>query len=182
MHTTPNDVRAAATATIALVLFLMVGLNSRMFNAQENLQVESKEGFQRGIASVPKMIEPQWRKNLSGLNKDMIAQSAHKPTPIESLNFGILEGKYAMQVQGGRVTLIEFADAHNMNPKFLQDRMGFIQQFSTTLAPNLKSIEKLSYAKSGEGYKEVFKVMADEELYFEFQLDDKNRLLSLKIK
>jgi hypothetical protein len=183
LTTTPNDLRAAATGTIAFLLFLMVGFNYNMFEVKRTEQVAMNQKMERGIASVPKLMDPQWQRSLSHMNKDMIAQAGHKPTALESLNFGILEGKYAMRLEGGRLMQIELSDIDKDQPKVLSDRMSFIQEYAKALAPGFKSVEKMRIEASAVGTKETYKVdTAQGTRYFEFQLDGQKRFISLDIK
>lgn len=179
--TTPNDLRAAATGTIALLMFIMVGFNFSMFQVKPAEQAKYDQNVSRGIASVPKLIEPQWERSLANLSRGMIAQSGKKPTAIESLNFGYLEGRYSMNVEGGRIMQIKLSD--DGAPRAMMDRLAFIQKYSGALAPGFKAAEKVRIEASQVGFKELYKVeTAKGSKMFEFQIDDQDRLVSLDIK
>lgn len=183
VRTTPNDLRAAAAGTIALILFLMVGFNFSFFDSKRDQQAQISSRVQRSIASVPSVVEPQWQRSLTQLKKEMVTQTAPKPSAIDSLNFGLLEGKYSMQLRGGRITQISLAPLHNVEPKSLGDRLRFIQQYAVAFAPDFKSAEKMRIEKSDEGVKEVYKVVTSRGAQtFEFMIDDQDRLLSLDVK
>lgn len=183
VKTTPNDLRAAATATIAFMLFLMVGFNFSMFQVDREEQIAKASSRARGIASVPKNIEPAWQKNLAQMNPSMISHSARKPTALEALSFGSLEGKYAMRIDGGRITQIELSDMDRAQPKVLSDRISFIQKNALALAPGFKAAEKVRVEASDIGTKEIYKVQtASGFKTFEFQIDGQDRFISLDIK
>ncbi|MBY0316764.1 MAG: hypothetical protein K2Q26_14680 [Bdellovibrionales bacterium] len=179
VSTTPNDVRAAATATLAFTLFLMVGLNSSLFSGSKEPQTNL-----RGIASVSKGVETEWRENIEKLNsKEMVVESAKRPSPMDSLSFGLLEGKYSMKVQGGRITQIEFDRNEKHQPKTLQDRIQFIHKFADVFVPGFKVAQKAGIEKVDTGFRETYRVdSAWGETWFDFQLDDQKRLISLEVK
>lgn len=180
LATTPNDVRAAATATLGFILFIMVGLNSSFFSSQE----PQESSGARGIASVPQTVETEWRTQLKKLDaKKIVAEKAVKPTTMDSLSFGLLEGKYSMKVQGGRVTQIDFGQAESQQPKVLQDRIQFIHQFADVFVPGFKLAQKAGVEKENTGFKETYRVESEwGESWFDFHLDEHKRLISLEIK
>lgn len=182
ISTTPNDVRAAATATLGFILFMMVGLNFSFFQAEPNVD---KSAGGRSLASVPPVIETEWRHNIEKINdKEAVAEIAKKPTSIESLNFGLLEGKYSIKVEGGRVTQIEFAhrDA-TYQPQAVQDRIQFIHKFADAFVPGFKLAQKSGVEKEDGGFKESYWVESSwGRTKFDFHLDEQKRLISLEVK
>jgi len=178
---TPGDVRAAATGTVAFILLLMVGFNFSMFEVKRSKQLELNQRMQRGIASVPRVIEPQWRRNLDKMDASMVSKSAARPTLVDTLNFGVFEGNYSLKIEDGKVTNIAFANDKS-EPKTVNDRMGFIQKYAGAFAADFKAIEKMRVEKSQAGFKETYKVdTAQGSRVFEVEIDGQNRLLSLNI-
>jgi len=174
--TTPNDLRAAATGTIALFMFIMIGFNFSMFQARTDADTS------RSIASVTQGLEPQWQDSLAHLNRHMLTQAGHRPTAVEALSFGPLEGQYSVDIQDGAVQKIRFAN-QTSEPKVLDDRLNFIRNYAGALAPGFKAAEKIRVEASDDGFKETYKVDTDGGAkVFEFQIDKHNRLVSLDIK
>ena len=181
ISTTPNDVRAAATATLGFILFIMVGLNFSFFHADPGVD---KSVGGRSIASVPPVIETEWRHNIEKLNaKEISAETAKKPSSIDSLTFGLLEGKYSMKVDGGRVTQIEFSHHEAHQPQALQDRLQFIQKYADAFVPGFKLAQKSGIEKVEGGFKETYRVESSwGETKFDFHLDEQKRLILLEVK
>ena len=181
MATSPSDLKAVSAGSLALLMVLMVGFNFSMF-ANKKSAITQEQNMQRGIASVPSVIHPQWQRGLAELNRNMITQAGRKPTTLESFNYGVLEGKYALNVDGGRITEIKLSH-DSEDPKILNDRLRFIQDNALTLAPGFKAAEKVRVEASNVGIKETYKVDTKTgQKVFEFQIDDQDRLVSLNIK
>ncbi len=180
VSTTPNDVRAAGVATLGLIIFMMVGLNSSLFSNSS----DSKDNNSRGIASVPAAIETEWRSNIQKLNTAEInSEAGKKPSRLDSLSFGLLEGKYSMKVEGGRVTQIEFDRGDQHQPQSLKDRIQFIHKFADVFVPGFKLAQKAGIEKTEDGYRETYRVdSAWGETWFDFHLDEQKRLISLDVK
>lgn len=178
-----NDRRAAATATIGFVLFLMVGFNFSLFEAKGLRQDDVSSGVRRGIASVPVAYEPQWRKNLAQINSKIIAESSLRPSTIDKLNFGLLAGEYSMKIDRGHITKIEFAKAENTAPRLLGDRKEFLSEYAQAFVPGFKSVRKLASEQADKGFVENYEVISSKgSSTFKFHLDFDERFLSLDVK
>jgi hypothetical protein len=144
--------------------------------------VEKQKKLQRGLASLSQSTEVNWKKNIESLNKEMIAQTAKRPTAAESLTFGHLAGKYSIVSDNGRVTQIKLNQATS-EATLVRDRFEFIESYADAFAPGLSSIRKMSVQKNAQGRKEVYQVQtASGESTFEFQITNENQLLSLVVE
>jgi hypothetical protein len=178
-----QEMRATAAVSIIFMMFLVMSFNFSMFEAKYFGQPKGSSEVLRGIASVPKAFEPQWKKNLSQVNKNMILETSRRPTAIENLNFGILEGKYSLKIEDGRVRNIEFSRAENVFPKALKNRGEFISDFASAFVVGFRSANRVGSEVEPTGVREIYKVMSEKgESIFEFHLDEQQRLVSLNIK
>jgi hypothetical protein len=177
-----EELRKATTIGLVFMMFMMMAFNFSMFEAKL-FQKDESASVLRGIASVPKAFEPQWKKNLSEINDKMISESARKPTAVENLNFGVLEGKYTLKVLDGHVIQIDFAKLENREPHLLQDRSRFVSEYASAFMVGFRFIDRLATIKDAEGTKETFRVRSDKgESIFEFHLDPQDRFVSLSVK
>lgn len=182
-RTTPNDLRAAATGTLGFILLLMIGLNFSLFETKTFDQDSLNKNVRRGIASVPKVFEPQWKRNISGEAESIHLKPARKPSPLDNLNFGLLEGKYSVHIEKGHVVNINFSESTDVNPTPLSDRAQFIKEYSPVFISEFQSAAKIGSEQVGNGYKETYRVKSKKgESIFEFHLDQNNRLMSLSVK
>lgn len=183
VKTTPNDMRAAATGTIAFILLLMVGFNFQVF---ENTTIEKQERaqkLQRGLASVPRMLEPQWKKSLKNLNQKEITTRAEKPSDLDRLTYGELKGDYSFTIQNGVVKNIHFTNVSSSKPHVLIDSGDFFGKHGRALVPSFESIISSIRAPTTEGFKEVFTIKAGHETKtVEFSLDRNNGLMDIAVQ
>ena len=127
VEASPGDLKTAVAGSIALVLFIMTGVNFSLFDDASHI-----DDSQRGIASIQNTVAPKWKKSLSQINKGMVSDVARKPSAVDDLSYGDLEGRYALKIRGGQVTSIEFAEQGE--PKALTDRTEFLQRHASVFA------------------------------------------------
>ncbi len=175
-----SDLKSTAAGTMAFILLLVVSFNFSIF--ESTVEVEKQKKLQRGLASLSKTSEVDWKKNIESLNKEMIAQTAKRPTAADSLTFGHLAGKYSIVSDNGRVTQIKLNQATS-EATLVRDRFEFIESYADAFAPGLSSIRKMSVQKNSQGRKEVYQVQtASGESTFKFQITNENQLLSLVVE
>lgn len=183
VRTTPNDLRAAATGTIAFILLLMVGFNFQMFQGPNDQQASRTASAHRGLASVPKVLAPQWKKSLSELGQKEIVQKGNRPSAVDNLTFGYLKGNYAFTVEKGVVKNIQFSNVSEAQPQVVGDRQKFINDYAQALAPNLVGITSSKRESSENGYREIYSVKTSTATKtVEFQLDKNNGLLGITVQ
>lgn len=184
VSTSPNDMRAAATATLGFILFIMIGVNSAYFSKIVGSESEFQANVERGLASVPKVMETQWKQNLKAIAKEGVneKQIARQPSTIDQLNFGMLQGQYSLQVKDGHVVSIRLNPDH-AEGKVLTDRLDFIHNYAEVLAPGLKLAKKISTETEVHGFKESYQIEgANGSQTMSFHLDNQQRLISVDVK
>lgn len=182
VKTTPNDLRAAATGTLAFILLLMVGVNFQLFETDNNQQAQRLQKTERGLASVPKVLNPQWKKNsLSDDSQEPIVDG-QRPSPIDKLTYGYLKGNYSFTVENGIVRNIHFLNSKNSNPQVVQNRQLFIEEHGRAFVPDLKSIGSSQVEATSDGYKESFVVKtASATQIIDIYMSKNNELLKITV-
>lgn len=183
VRTTPNDLRAAATGTLAFILLLMVGFNFQMFDGTSEAQAKRDQRVQRGLASVPKVLEPQWKKSLSELGKKEIVNKGNRPSAIDNLTYGYLKGNYSFTVEKGAVKSIQFSNSSDSQPQVLGNRQKFISDYAQALTPDFQSIVSSKREASDGGFREIYNIKTSSETKtVELQLDKNNGLLGVSVQ
>ncbi len=193
-----NRVKLGANTKVVLsfglmaILFVSSFVNYSMFDSKErensiSLTSVSPVNSTRGIASVGQLdAAPK-----VGLNREMVkanirkaASVGTKPSQLDQLAFGLLEGKYAIKMNDGKVTEIKFSDAQNFGdrPKYVNDRVSFIDDHKNLLPVKFQNIKVLKKSSDDFSTTETYSLMDSDNGRVgrvQFQLDDKGRLLSM---
>ncbi|MCB9072740.1 MAG: hypothetical protein H6623_03895 [Bdellovibrionaceae bacterium] len=182
IKTTPNDLRAAATGTLAFILLLMVGFNFQIFETN-NQELAGGNVSQRGLASIHKSMDPQWTKSLSQLGSQNIRYKGHRPSTLESLTYGYLQGNYSFNVEKGLVTNIQYSHDGQGQPQKMLNGAQFIKQYADVLVPQYVGISGSKREVLPGGIKETYTLKtASDEKAIEFQLDRNNGLMAVTVR
>lgn len=185
-----------------LSCFMVVGLSQMPTNIHQEVKGS------RGIASIgpsgefhkPEVIhgihrvprnavwEHALARQLGQKRKRDLASVGKRPTQMDRLLFGLLEGKYAVRREKGKIVEIEFSDTQRSGdlPKFINDRIGFIQENKALFPVDFKMIQKTETRKPGsqtparESYKLMDKV-GQQTGQVHFHLDKYGRFLSMQV-
>ena len=183
VRTTPNDLRAAATGTIAFILLLMVGLNFQIFEGSKEAQASRQMNMNRGLASVPKVLEPKWKKSLSELGEKEIVAKGVRPSAIDSLTYGYLKGNYSFTVEKGVVKNIQFTNFNESQPQVVSNTQKFLTDYSMAIVSKLDGILNSKREATPAGFKEVYSIQSEGATKtVEFQLDKNNGLLGITVQ
>lgn len=183
VSTTPNDLRAAATGTMAFILLLMVGFNFHVFESP-SLQVQQQtQKAQRGLASVPQVLAPQWKKSLKDLHQNEIKVQAQRPSAVDGLTYGYLKGQYILTMENGLVKAIQLSSTSQMQPTAINDSQKFMNEYGQTLVPEMKSILSSKRESTSAGFKEVFRIETEKvQKNIVLSLDHNNGLLGITVE
>lgn len=183
VSTTPNDLRAAATGTMAFILLLMVGFNFHVFESP-SLQVQQQtQKAQRGLASVPQVLAPQWKKSLKDLHQSEIKVQAQRPSAVDGLTYGYLKGQYILTMENGLVKAIQLSSTSQMQPTAINDSQKFMNEYGQTLVPEMKSILSSKRESTSAGFKEVFRIETEKvQKNIVLSLDHNNGLLGITVE
>ncbi len=182
-----------AGSALFFVLALSLIVNHKVFDKNEasSLSLASSDVKQtRGIASVSP-AEISIKKMKFQLNRELVTSRVRKaasvgsrPTDLDNLTFGLLEGKYAVRLESGKLAQLEFSDAQGNGdrPKYINDRKSFIQSYKTLLPVDFESVQALP--STGEKGVEIFNLISSDLSrvgQVHFKVDDSGRLISMKV-
>ncbi len=177
--------KLALSTSLLSVVVLVTLANRGLMNSAEPVEIVRGS---RSIASVPTGTTDAEDLLVRQMAKKDLNQVAlgRKPSSIEALAFGQLEGKYAVRLENGKLAELEFSDVTSQgdHPKHIDDRGTFLDSHRDVLPVAYdKSIRIDSTSTNGlttEIYQlvnEVSRPVAN----VEFHLDSVGRLLSMRI-
>lgn len=179
-----NEKKAALTASILSVIALATFFNQKIVSQFDTSKTT------RTIASLNEKaeFEFQWQKELAEKlaqkSSRSIASYGEKPSKLDEIRFGVLEGKYAFNFENDRVTEIKFQETpYADRPKYIKDMSAFLLENKDVLIPEAALVKTLETKNLGEIQEQTL------ELYDEnnnvvgqvsFVSDKSGRLRSLK--
>lgn len=192
-----HDKKATNVLSIASLLVFSLFLNQWLVQAPRHImEADHASVGKRGIASVPTTEdlstvvnwEQELAQQMSDEKNDQAAYFAIKPNLRDELVFGVLQGKYGMQLQEGLIQSLEFINsqdealsADNANlPLVISNKADFLQQYK-----DIFSIAFSEVSKSTEtGNKETYHLINKDKTIVgaaDFVLDNEGRVLSIKV-
>jgi len=185
--------RVAVAASLILVFFVATVSNNIIF--QEHAEVAGRSNLNsRSIASINGQAIGQmhldWEENLaerlSTPTTRGIASLGRHPTIEEKLRFGLLEGKYAVRYENGKVREIEYTHfgEEKSFPKYVNDRVAFIKKYQKLLPVEPKTIVSTGSEIKSNRIHESYNLLNEGKVIvasIKFELDVHGRLLSMKV-
>ena len=145
----------------------------------------------RGIASVPTGTTDAEDSLVRVLAKKELSSHAvgRRPSSLEKLSFGTLEGKYAVRLDNGKLAELEFSnntggDSETDRPKHIQNRAEFIDQNHELMPVAFDKAVWIEREPSGESVTEIYQLVDKVSRpvgTVEFKLDSAGRMLSMKV-
>lgn len=182
-----------ASGALASVLFVVTLLNLTLS------QNETKQNT-RTIASVEATHSTRaelWKADL--LHKMVqvadrkMASVASRPTDLDQLRFGLLEGKYSLKLESGRITEIEFQESNQISerPKYI-DKAEFLTTYKDLVAADFETAQRVRRAIEDGKIVEEFELInsaskdrgptsSNVVARVAFKSDESGRLLSMKL-
>jgi hypothetical protein len=188
---------AISTSLLSIVVLVTLANNNLMSSVTADksmiaLQSSSQETSQssRGIASVSQASKETAIPENSQLVRDLAnrdlspkASLGHKPTNLERLAFGYLEGKYAVRLQHGLLKEIEISSGYAQDAKQMESLTAFIES-ERALLPQFDRPLKVSSEHEGANALETYQLVNEVSMpvaKVQFRLDDSGRLLSMHV-
>ncbi len=182
-----------STSLISVVLLVTLA-NNAMFETKPSTahavtMASTTENCDRCIASVSTGTsdgEDRVVKQVASVSLNETATKGHKPSEIETLAYGLLEGKYSLRTENGKLSELQFTQdaAANELPKTITDRAAFLTEHRMMLSVGFDHVIKVSESnqdgKKVETY-ELQNAMGMPLARVDFQLDQDNRLLSMRV-
>lgn len=154
--------------------------------------INSPQNAGRGIASEgsgpsSNDFDKRMARRLANLLPNDDASIGRKPTAIDDLNFGILEGKYSMHFEGGKVDQIQFVRDETRakeQPYLVADPKEFLKEYQNLFSISFEFVKEntarqLANQSANKTYS-LFK--GDKEVgTAQFELDSEGRLIKLNL-
>jgi hypothetical protein len=180
---------AISTSLLSIVLLVTLANNNIMTRipAPEEAPVVT-----RGIASMASVSEPAETSHelVAELSQRELSDSAsigRRPSSLEKLRFGTLEGKYAVRLQAdGKLHEIEFSDATSSGdrPKHIEDFAQFLESNREILPVEYDKSVKISSETEVGGSTETYQLVSRVSMPLakvQFRTDSAGRLLAMRI-
>lgn len=185
---------AISTSLLSIVLLVTLANNNLLVSNVRPTTADNFDRASRGIASVSSVSEiiPNAEENqkmvreLSRRALSATASVGQKPTSIESLAFGVLEGKYAIRLQNGKLSEIEFntGEVAGQDPKQIDDFKSFLETQRDLLPVAFDKSLKVGTDQVGQARVETFELVNQVSMPLakvQFTTDSEGRLLTMKV-
>jgi hypothetical protein len=181
--------RIYAFASLASILVLVTVANLTMWSRSDLKPVASSG---RGIASVdPDQIKTQSLEEARSIYRKMEqegrspASVGEKPSLVDQLRFGVLEGKYSLRMKDGKLLEVEFVDTEQSSdrPKYISQPETFLKEYEALLPVGFDKIEKTTETRSPSDVHQSFNLNKNNQTQAtaEFHHDEFGRMISMKI-
>lgn len=178
---------AVSTSLLSIVILVTLANNSMLGGKVEASSVNSSS---RGIASVQTGTSAEEDSLVQRLSQKELTASAalgRKPSDLEKLTLGFLEGKYAVQLENGKLSHLQFslaAATPDQSPKHVEDLAAFIESNRGLLPVSFAKTVKVESKKDGEQRQETFQLVNKLSMpvaKVQFMMDASGRLLSMHV-
>jgi hypothetical protein len=183
--------RVAVPASLLSIVLLVTLANATMMNTPKATDLASvdAEVSGRAIASVStgtSIAEDQLVRRLAKGALSDTASVGRKPSSLENLTLGLLEGKYAVRMQDGRLRELEFTitPSDQDRPKHIEDREAFLKAHADLLALEFDKTIKVEQSKEGGSTLETYHLVNGLSIpvaKVQFRLDSVGRMLSMRV-
>ncbi len=183
-----HNTKLMVSTSLLSVIVLATVANTSSFSTRP-AQGSPVTDSSRGIASV-QMGTSAWEdrvaKKLSEQTLPNEAQIGRKPSSLDQLTFGALEGKYTVRTVNGKINEIELADSESgTRPKKISDLGLFLRENNQLmLTAPVATIEPLKTVQEGAVQKSSYRMIGENHQdlgQVEFQLDGSGGLLSMHV-
>lgn len=176
---------AVSTSLLSIVLLVTLANNSLLGGKGNEAELRQA----RGIASIPTGTSEAEDSLVARLAKKELGESSalgRKPSDLEKLTLGYLEGKYAIQLENGKLRQIRFAEASAAGelPKRVEDLKAFIESNREILPVAFSSSVKVDRVQEGENVTETFELVNRLSIpvgKVQFLMDGAGRLLAMHV-
>lgn len=176
-----------ATAILSILIVISVFNRNAFSTNSGRIDLASLgQSHSRQIASAPlgtTNSEDRLTKELSIKPLDDKARWGQNPSRVEQLTFGLLEGKYSVNLKDGKLNGFELSDLASQ-PKLVKNLERFISENKEILPVNFESISAGKRSQGETDFIQKFTLMSSASQRLaevEFHLDSLGRLLSMRV-
>lgn len=180
------------SASLVTILFGVTMANRALLDDEPLTNIEAFQSHNpsRSIASVAptmdKVRNAEWERELASelTNKGTRGPASIGKTPSveEKLQFGFLEGKYAVQMNEGKIQNLRFV-AVSEHPKYLKSAPGFLTQHMDLMPADFENARLIQREETGGTVKETYSLDhgSDSVGKVAIEMDHQGRLLTLAV-
>jgi len=185
--------KVAVSASLASVVILATLGNAFIFTSSP-VSSESPQFHGRGIASVEISDSGEksgWFRDFLKSREGKIYESrsvaaiAEKPSLMDQLRFGDLEGKYSVRVEAGELREIQFVDNDSSQdrPKYVVQAQEFLKRYQGLHGIAFNEVRQTRSAQLGSSKVEVYEMLDQSAVkgMVEVTTDESGRLMNLRI-
>ncbi|MCB0367248.1 MAG: hypothetical protein H6624_14590 [Bdellovibrionaceae bacterium] len=179
------------SASLVTILFGVTMANRALLDDEPLSNVEAFQSHPgRSIASVGPtagdLRNDRWESQLAA---ELVhggergpASIGKTPSAEERLQFGFLEGKYAIKMNHGRLEHLRFV-AVSEYPKYLEDRSHFLTEYKALMPGQFEAVRLVSREETGTTIKETYSLDSGPNSVGKvaFEMDHQGRLLTLAV-
>ena len=179
---------AVSTSLLSIVLLVTLA-NNNLLVPKVQPTVDNENRATRGIASIPSVADVQPSEENQRLVMELARRSlsatasvGHKPSLIDKLAFGFLEGRYKVRLNAGKLSEIEFAGQEA--PKKLGDAAAFIETNRELMPVAFDRSLKVGAVKSGLERLETYELVNRFSMPLakvQLKLDSEGNLLTMRV-
>ncbi len=178
-----------ASGALATTLFLVTILNFALSS-----HIETPVAQSRGIASVAPMVDNEisnWDKSvlkrMAQQTERKMASISSKATELDQLRFGLLEGKYALKLEDGKISEILFQDSagSTSRPKYIDSKDEFLNQYRGLIKSDFSTASRVGEKIDNGNIVESYQLIGPKSspvAVAKFTSDQYGRLISFRIE
>jgi hypothetical protein len=185
---------AISTSLLSIVVLVTLANNNLMSSITRDSSPDTLQSTPqaRGIASVAQSMDKaadtaaensQLVRDLANRDLSPKASLGHKPSNVERLAFGVLEGKYAVRLQHGLLKEIEISSGFVQEAKQVESLVAFIESERSLLPQFDRSLKVSSEHEDGNAV-ETYQLVNEVSMpvaKVQFHMDNEGRLLSMLV-
>lgn len=176
---------AVSTSLLSIVILVTLANNSLLSN-KTNEQTSSGSRSIASVSTGTSEMEDRLVAKLSQLDVNSEATLGRKPSSLEKLTLGQLEGKYAVRLQDGKLRELEFSESasHEDRPKYVVDREKFLNSNRELLPVAFDKTMKVESEQTDAGSLEVYQLINEFSMpvaQVEFRMDPAGRMLGMRV-
>lgn len=186
--------RAMVIGSLITVLVLFTVANDKI--AQSSRATGHSDMASRSVASQNSVgstnRDVDWENSMAQ-KIDLITSSRElasigkRPTQLEDLQFGLLEGKYSLTMQGEKILKLEFSqgDRSQDRPKYITDRVAFLEDYRELLPVHFAHLRLVDDVFTDEEVREVYGLFDTNNVQIgsvAIRMDIYGRLLAMSVE
>jgi hypothetical protein len=178
-----EQAKVGLSASLLSIVFLVTIANNNILKSATMVETSNH----RGIASVPtgtSDAEDTFVRALAHRELSEKSVLGKKPSALESLAFGVLEGRYSIRLENGKLHDLAFSQEKDGSPKLVADLARFIDSNRSLMPVQFDKSVRISRTDMNGEISETYQLVNSVSrpvANVQFELDQDGRLLTMKV-